>query len=787
MIYYELERYHQQKEGIMNLTFSLSNHSHHSQPLNTLTYTWDEWVAMLLTHTEASEKNGPALSFCTFENAHRKNDNARDICALGLDLDGLPKKDTFRTILDKLSPFEYVYYSSYSHDPTKSIYKYRVILPLDKPTNKQTFAWVWNALNALIGGWNDPQTKNASRIFYIPSAPKERLHLTESGSNRTGRFLSLVDLEPYRRKHAGRPKKTEVKDLRAFRESFVSFVPEKHREMARAAMYGESFAETERHHDKLLLTRYLAEFKDNIPRDQFDLLFDELAKYLSSTGNDTPQEALDKLWHAYEGYVPKLRKLRALEAQSKESEQEPYTEAELQEIADKYSPDKTIEKIPWIIQLSGSSMLILGGLHGYHGPIDCNRSLPSLNELLGRAPVVYTIVNPQGMIVARPLDQVIAEYGIRTPDDIRYTYEETTLNRSGNFVSLKRCMAPRSQLRPAYHKDVDTWLRMIGGNKCEKFLDWMSCVPKTTHPLCALNLTGDGGIGKGLLVAGLGRVWEHSSPNTFRSVFLSDFNDGLQRNPLIHADEKLDKESASLLREGIGSNLWSINVKMQPRVPLEGYPRIIITDNTGTEVQVPGGTEAELQATAVRILRVHPRAIARDFVESLPRPAGDFFRFERMIAEHVLWLSENHVLVHKGRRFLVDGDMHESHSMLMLTNNLNAAIIDFLYSLIFGDELVYHKTRGDLGVVDGNLYIKRSLLKKEWAKYTSFKQVSTQRITRGLNQLRIEVTQKYINGDKHMSLYIDPKRLGPYFASADGRNRAAIITDMIEIIKKLEK
>jgi len=67
----------------------------------------------------------------------------------------------------------------------------RVVLPLVEPIEPSDFADAWSGLNRMIGGVNDPQTKDIGRLHFLPST-------FDSGHahawRHEGRWMSLNDI-----------------------------------------------------------------------------------------------------------------------------------------------------------------------------------------------------------------------------------------------------------------------------------------------------------------------------------------------------------------------------------------------------------------------------------------------------------------------------------------------------------------------------------------------------------------------------------------------------------------
>jgi hypothetical protein len=85
---------------------------------------------------------------------------------LGLDVDH--SNWSLQTLLEYLGRVECVAYSTTRS--TASERRWRVLMPLSRETTVSEFAGVWKALNLLLDGEVDEQTKNVNRLHYLPAA-----------------------------------------------------------------------------------------------------------------------------------------------------------------------------------------------------------------------------------------------------------------------------------------------------------------------------------------------------------------------------------------------------------------------------------------------------------------------------------------------------------------------------------------------------------------------------------------------------------------------------------------
>lgn len=114
----------------------------------------------------------PAWSPATFSGT-RARDNAVAVSCAVLDLDGLDDAG-LADISKRCAPYAHVVCSTFSHGWKKAGHAVRVALPFSRDVRADEWTRVWEAVNLeLAGGRNDAQTKDASRLYFLPAMPRE--------------------------------------------------------------------------------------------------------------------------------------------------------------------------------------------------------------------------------------------------------------------------------------------------------------------------------------------------------------------------------------------------------------------------------------------------------------------------------------------------------------------------------------------------------------------------------------------------------------------------------------
>ncbi|MEI7432278.1 MAG: DUF927 domain-containing protein, partial [Betaproteobacteria bacterium] len=127
-------------------------------------------------------ENGPVWSPARYpQDKNRCKENVESVSCAVFDIE---HHGPFDEVKDKLTGFAYLAHSSYRHTPEAP--RYRIILPLLNPVAGDSWDITWERLNLWIGGINDTQTCDASRIYFLPGKP----------ANSTDHFIVIGEGKP---------------------------------------------------------------------------------------------------------------------------------------------------------------------------------------------------------------------------------------------------------------------------------------------------------------------------------------------------------------------------------------------------------------------------------------------------------------------------------------------------------------------------------------------------------------------------------------------------------------
>ena len=199
-------------------TYSLTTFNTHKSPINGESeLTWDEIVDLFTQgHRPAKDKNEllcfNGARFKTLDEVidedrdgyvtppwdslsyvRRKKQNLKTVELLIIDYDGGVELDEARSMFKE---YRYLGYTSFRHLYDGKTHKFRLIFPLSEPIpasikydsdGRIVGHDVYHDLIEAIGDFapgSDPSAYNhGTQLFFIPSAPSERIHLSQSWHN----------------------------------------------------------------------------------------------------------------------------------------------------------------------------------------------------------------------------------------------------------------------------------------------------------------------------------------------------------------------------------------------------------------------------------------------------------------------------------------------------------------------------------------------------------------------------------------------------------------------------
>ena len=146
---------------------------------------------------KSAELMSPAIYM---DNTTRKNDNVTmwsSWCAVDVD-DYKFEGDLHGNLRTRFGNYKFVCYSTASS--TQSLPKFRIVFPLTKTVPAEKIRHFWFALQTTLGDLGDKQTKDLSRMYYIPAKYDNAFNFIFSNS---GDYIDpdmVMNKHPYREK-----------------------------------------------------------------------------------------------------------------------------------------------------------------------------------------------------------------------------------------------------------------------------------------------------------------------------------------------------------------------------------------------------------------------------------------------------------------------------------------------------------------------------------------------------------------------------------------------------------
>lgn len=160
---------------------------------------FDEFEQILYKLSESTKyptkKDAPLISPAVYiPDTTRANDNVLAWGGFGiLDIDDFEGR--MQDIEEKYSQYRYVCYSTASS--TVENPKFRLVFPLTQSVGKDDIKHFWFALNKEIGDIADAQTKDLSRMYYIPAKYENSFNFIFSHDGEVMDPMSLMAKHPY--------------------------------------------------------------------------------------------------------------------------------------------------------------------------------------------------------------------------------------------------------------------------------------------------------------------------------------------------------------------------------------------------------------------------------------------------------------------------------------------------------------------------------------------------------------------------------------------------------------
>ena len=308
-------------------------------------------------------------------------------------------------------------------------------------------------------------------------------------------------------------------------------------------------------------------------------------------------------------------------------------------------------------------------------PVIDSMLIPMIREL-GMEDIIQTTEIRGKNIIQRSSTSLLNDYavpitGIECSSALAVAYIEGSAGFKTLHIPVHR-LNPKLTSAGVFDPLVDRWLRHLGGKEFDRLQEWLSHSLDVSRAICALNLYGSPGTGKGMLAAGLSECFEGEKRNDGRA--LGKFNAGLLSSPIVNCDEgvpKISNDEAQPVDQAFRNLVTGgkTTIRRTHRDPFNAdiYPRIIFTSNDRDIITSIVGhrdlTLDDIQAIEQRLLSIEVDTQASIYLTSKGNysyTAGwiaGSSSSKYTLANHIKYLFINRVPSIRGQgRLLVEGE-----------------------------------------------------------------------------------------------------------------------------------
>lgn len=677
--------------------------------------TWDSLIRILGPHRyDRSEKlSVPAFSPAEYPpGATRATKNVSGLWLFVADVDHVTQQVAVQT-LERVhrSRLAGVAYSTWSHagDP----WRFRVVNPLSRPVAPAEWPTFWSTMNAAYGGVCDPKCVDPARLYFGPYAPagteaQNFRHVFEGDPVDVDAVLRVASATPL---FAPQPPLVLGKLGRDAVERFAKQLKKKSSdylvaqgEALLSVCKGDPFAEPgDRDNTIFRLACVLGErFSDYDPAS----IAVHFAPSLSLMAQHSPDcPTVDDVAYKVERAQQEVRAKLAEEVAAQQDERTrrlreawgncrttPYTSDEIEG----FGPNVGKR---WIVQRDKSFYLFFNG--GYKGPYTdaevTNIAVVHLAPASSAGVDLYT-VGESGKVSFKGIKTLVDEYGtVAESAVVDLSAQRTRYDEGERCIIEATC--PLRPIQPVFHEDVDQWMRILCWHQpyyYENLKTWLAVVTNLDFICAALLLTGKKSVGKSMLALAISRLWSLTGPTSLEIAF-GTFNDQLAKCPFTFADEHLPKDFRGYtkfeeLRVHVQEVERAYKRKYLSNSKLLGATRTMIAAHTKSILKTPQTlTDDEIAGIVERFFHIPTNPEAAAYLASL-RPNT----FERgwvsrdVVAEHILWLRDNHPHQSQGR-FYVHAPDEALFRALSTQSGTKGALCQWLVSYLLNPN-EFHKS-----------------------------------------------------------------------------------------------
>lgn len=731
-------------ESEQKLQISLFLHVRDNRP-KPRAYTWPELCASMGPHqTQFQEKlHAPLFSPAEFlPGKPREGRWVQRVHLLVLDVDGPDHEGVDESVALEAVDFLQqigvgaIFYTTWTHSPPDAC-KFRLVIPLSRPVSREAWPQFWRAANEIFGNIGDKKCADPNHVYFgafvHPDNVEQAVYHVVEGVPLDVDLLLTGDAsqQPSGADNTRQISRAELAELARNLKRRKST----HSNLMGAVLLkvcdGEIYADPgERDDTTFKLTGLIAKHMHGASASSIAEHFAPSLQLMAkqAPGGLTVGDVEAKILRHQEKLAAEKNERIADEQQDLKSRireafnydrDTPYTEDEVKGVHGR-----------WILQFNSSYYIWVDGNYGrpYAEREVLNAAFRDLAPAHSVGVALHKLAK-NGGIEPKSSIELVREYGTVINDvEISLTAQKSWYRADTRTLIEAPC--PVRNITPAFYADIDQWLRLLCGNEkiYYKLLCWLAGLTLLDRICVALLITGPKGVGKSLIGLGVSRIWSLGGPTSMEEVFAA-FNDAILRCPLTMADEHLPRDfrghiKSQELRWHTQATSRPLLRKFLPSSRLMGATRTLITGNsedvmeTGEQVSYN-----EMKASLERFL--HVRAI-ESIIPGEPAPAAKFLLetdtsgwVERdMIAQHALWLRDNHDWKPEGR-FMIDVDDVMLQRSMINRNQKASQLLQWLVGYL-KNPMPYHQGGKEpwfVRISEGKLFVNIKGVVDNWSLY----------------------------------------------------------------------
>jgi len=726
---------------------------------------WYEIKEVFANFEDTDSKENVALfSPAVFADKRSKQD-VTEIHFLVFDIDGENgiTQSELEDIKNRLSAYEYIIYSSYSHYKVYPNFKGRIIIPFSKPvTDIKLFDSIWQQFATLIKSGVDKACKDPSRIYYIPSKPTdffEHVYYTNVGD-----YISIPTqpTQPTQSTHTDiqdiKPVPLDTKELKKYINKLKASNDMETRQIGNRLLQvtrGEPY-EKKGGRDNTTFQLICAIYKKFPDVDPYHIkiLFEPSLQLMYLDDSDKidvlykakriRENALKDIQYKIQVSIGKRENLIKSCFMGYNDRNYCYTDDELQKFAD--INECTIDELYRQIIVQKHTNYYVLTPRGYH-MYTLEELKNNFRELLSPFAKIDLLDLKSGEYLEN-FKEILKEH-CTVANNIVYdlTIECSRYEYYTKTLYLQHC--PVIKYKAEYSLEVDKYLKILAGDDYEQLKKWLAYLLDLDKPLCALFLQGAKSTGKSFLASELSRFWTNSGATKASTVMTDDFNSDIIKCPFIVADEYIPNpknavELTAKLRELIQARTHKLNEKFQKLVDVRGCLRFLIASNNNQILNLRGDlSDHDLKAVNERFFYIEVDPLASEYLQKIDTYA---WVQNNTIQKHVMYLIENRVKEDKLPRFILSQSNTKFYKILSVKSGYRSELLYIFSNFIKNSS----RNLPALYVKNCQLYCKTDEIMDLWDSYC-FDRLNTHK-PRDLRSLTIVIKNLSTNSERVMNM-----------------------------------